>query len=136
MTTIANKLRRTRRRAYIESYDFGTAFQNKLVDELGTRHRADIAVQGLRAWYPPCLYADGELIGMPSKLVDVAWHEMILRTREYHEFCRRAFGEYLHHTPDSALDVPMSMILPATLQMVEEHDLPMVLFTADADARF
>ena len=73
---------------------------------------------------------------MPSKLVDVAWHEMILRTREYAGFCRRAFGEFLHHTPDSALDVPMSMILPATLQMVDEHDLPMVLFTADADARF
>ena len=24
---------------------------------------------------------------MPSKAVDVAWHEMILRTREYHHFC-------------------------------------------------
>src|SRR3954452_16226916 len=71
---------------------------------------------------------------MPSKVVDVGWHEMILRTREYHEFCRRAFGEYLHHTPDSLLDVPMSQILPPTLRVIDQHDLPMVLFTADADA--
>src|SRR3954467_15860211 len=134
MTTIANKLRRTRRRAYIETYDFPVAFSNKLVEELGSRHRTDIALKGLRAWYLACLYADGELIGMPSKLVDVAWHEMILRTREYHEFCRRAFGEYLHHTPDSLLAVSMSQILPPTLRVVEGHDLPMVLFTADKDA--
>ena len=92
MSTIANKLHRNRRRAFIESYEFSTALRNKLVEELGTAHRADIALDGLRAWYLACLYADGELIGMPSKLVDVAWHEMILRTREYAEFCRRAFG--------------------------------------------
>src|SRR3954463_15603574 len=127
MTTIANKLRRTRRRAYIETYDFPVAFSNKLVEELGNRHRTDIALEGLRAWYLACLYADGELIGMPSKLVDVAWHEMILRTREYHYFCSRAFGFYLHPSPDSTLDVPMSSILPSTLQVVEEHALPMTL---------
>src|SRR3954468_17771896 len=135
MTTIPNKMRRSRRRAYIESYKFPVAFEHNLIDELGSRHRADIAIDGLRAWYLACLYADGELIGMPSKVVDVAWHEMILRTRQYHEFCRRAFGEYLHHTPDSMLDVPMSAILPPTLRIVDEHELPMVLFTADADAQ-
>src|SRR3954453_15736960 len=135
MTTLANKLRRNRRRAYIEDYAFPAALQNKLVDELGSRESADIALEGLRAWYLACLYADGELLGMPSRIVDVAWHEMILRTREYHEFCRHAFGEYLHHTPDSLLAVPMSQILPPTLRVVDEHDVPMVLFTADKDAR-
>jgi hypothetical protein len=136
MSTIANKLHRNRRRAYIERYEFSPSLRSKLVEEFGSAHRADVALDGLRAWYLACLYADGELIGMPSKLVDVAWHQMILRTREYAGFCTRAFGQYLHHTPDSALDVPMSMILPHTLQMVEQHDLPMVLFTADQDARF
>src|SRR3954462_8334193 len=134
MSTIANKLHRNRRRTYIENYEFPTALHTKLVDELGSGERARIALDGLRAWYLACLYADGELIGMPSKAVDVAWHEMILRTREYHEFCRRAFGEYLHHTPDSLLAVSMSQILPPTLRVVEEHDLPMVPFTADKDA--
>ena len=90
MSTIANKLRRKSRRAYIETYAFPTSLRNQLVDELGSAHKADIALDGLRAWYLACLYADGELIGMPSKAIDVAWHEMILRTREYHEFCRLA----------------------------------------------
>src|SRR4051794_37297344 len=134
MSTIANKLHRNRRRTYIENYEFPTALHNKLVDELGSGERARIALDGLRAWYLACLYANGELIGMPSRAVDVAWHEMILRTHEYHAFCSRAFGFYLHHSPDSTLDVPMSAILPSTLQVVEENDLPMTLFSADEKA--
>src|SRR5262245_37164321 len=134
MTTIANRMRRKGRRAYIETYAFPEALRSKLADELGGDRAADIALEGVRAWYLACLYADGELIGMPSKAVDVAWHEMILRTREYHEFCRCAFGTYLHHTPDSALDLPMSAILPETLRVVDEHDLPLALFSADVDA--
>ena len=40
---------------------------------------------------------------MPSKVVDNLWHEFILNTREYEQFCQQAFGRYLHHTPmDSA----------------------------------
>src|SRR5829696_6259342 len=132
-TTIYNRMRRNRRRRFIESYEFPADFQKKLRAELGDARTALTAMAGLRGWYLACLYADGELIGMPSKAVDVAWHEMILRTREYHAFCERAFGGYLHHSPDSTLEVPMSLILPSTLKLVDEHDLPMVLFTADAD---
>ena len=57
MSTIANKLHRNRRRAFIESYEFSASLRNKLVEELGTAHRADIALDGLRAWYLACLYA-------------------------------------------------------------------------------
>ena len=73
---------------------------------------------------------------MPSKIVDEAWHEMILRTREYTNFCQRAFGDYLHHTPDSTMDISATSLLPATLEIVERHALPMVLFTADEDAGY
>src|SRR3954447_14152489 len=126
--------RTSRQRQFIENYSFAEGLTDKLVEELGDRRAADVALEGLRGWYLACLYSDGELIGMPSRAVDVAWHEMILRTREYHAFCARAFGQYLHHSPDSTLNVPMSTILPTTLKLVDEHDLPMVLFTADADA--
>src|SRR3954468_20234028 len=131
MTTIFS--RRRGRRRFIENYAFAEGLTDKLVEELGDRRAAEVALQGLRGWYLACLYADGELIGMPSRAVDVAWHEMILRTREYTYFCSRAFGAYLHHPPDSTLDVPMSMILPSTLEIVEKHSLPMTLFTADAE---
>ncbi len=57
---------------------------------------------------------------MPSKIVDIAWHEFILRTREYTTFCHRAFGAYLHHSPDSTMDVPAASLLPATLEIVDK----------------
>jgi len=42
-----------------------------------------------------------DVVAMPSRVVDVAWHEFILHTKDYHRFCNRAFGHYLHHNPFS-----------------------------------
>jgi hypothetical protein len=134
MTTITDRMRRKGRRRYIETYEFPEALHKKLRVELGDSRRAEIALDGLRGWYLACLYADGALIGMPSKAVDEAWHEMILMTREYSWFCQQAFGSYLHHSPDSTLAVSMDTILPETLAVVDTHELPMTLFTADTDA--
>lgn len=38
-------------------------------------------------------------VSPPSELVDKVWHEFILHTREYMDFCERHFGEYIHHRP-------------------------------------
>lgn len=35
----------------------------------------------------------------PSLLVDLAWHEFILCTRRYHDFCMEKFSRFIHHTP-------------------------------------
>ncbi|MBV1858533.1 MAG: hypothetical protein KUG77_08985 [Nannocystaceae bacterium] len=35
----------------------------------------------------------------PSPRVDLAWHEFILCTRPYVEFCDRWFGRMIHHDP-------------------------------------
>jgi hypothetical protein len=43
---------------------------------------------------------------MPSQAVDDAWHEFILFTRQYAQFCRSAFGRFLHHTPAEAMRSP------------------------------
>ena len=43
---------------------------------------------------------------MPSQAVDEAWHEFILSTRFYNQFCQKAFGRYLHHTPTAAMPSP------------------------------
>ena len=37
--------------------------------------------------------------GMCSAIVDEAWHAFILFTTEYTEYCRRYFGNYVHHSP-------------------------------------
>ncbi|MHC9292121.1 hypothetical protein ACRCUN_06610 [Mycobacterium sp. LTG2003] len=59
---------------------------------------------GLRQWLRCCAPALGkrQVIGMPSRAVDEAWHGLILCTAYYSEFCRRAYGRYLHHQPDGA----------------------------------
>jgi hypothetical protein len=43
---------------------------------------------------------------MPSQVVDVAWHEFILFTREYRAFCQRGLGRFLHHVPAEAMRAP------------------------------
>jgi hypothetical protein len=35
----------------------------------------------------------------PSERIDLAWHEFLLFTREYQNFCRRMFGFFIHHNP-------------------------------------
>ena len=42
----------------------------------------------------------GDRLGMAGP-VDEAWHDHILDTIDYVEFCRQASGRYLHHTPQS-----------------------------------
>ena len=43
---------------------------------------------------------------MPSQVVDVAWHEFILFTRDYRDFCQRGLGRFLHHVPAEAMAAP------------------------------
>jgi hypothetical protein len=34
------------------------------------------------------------------RTIDNMWHEFILLTRDYHDFCHRYFGRFLHHEPN------------------------------------
>ena len=42
-------------------------------------------------------------IGMQSKQVDAVWHQFILFTPQYHEFCREFVGKYFHHVPQTSV---------------------------------
>ena len=57
---------------------------------------------GLRQWLRCCAPAlwDNQVIGMPSRAVDEAWHGLILCTARYSAFCKEAYGEFLHHHPE------------------------------------
>jgi len=39
----------------------------------------------------------------PSKPVDLAWHEFILFTRDYADFCQQYVGCFVHHVPTQKL---------------------------------
>lgn len=40
---------------------------------------------------------------MPSRAVDAMWHEFILHTRAYRDWCELTLGWFLHHTPAEVL---------------------------------
>ena len=64
----------------------------------------DLIKTGLRQWLRCCAAAqhDGQMIGMPSRAVDEAWHGLILCTARYQVFCEAAYGRFMHHTPAGA----------------------------------
>ena len=64
---------------------------------------AELVLRGLRQFFMAHLRSDRKFVGMPSKVVDTAWHEFILHTRAYEAWCGSAFGALLHHTPPEAM---------------------------------
>lgn len=44
-----------------------------------------------------CDRTDEQCILIVSKLIDELWHQFILSTIEYHDFCDQFFGHYMHH---------------------------------------
>jgi hypothetical protein len=43
---------------------------------------------------------------MYSRRVDEVWHQFVLFTSQYVEFCNRHFGQYLHHNPSNGPEAP------------------------------
>jgi hypothetical protein len=98
-----------RRERFLATYAFPSTVEAKLAaarNGLGAADRA-LVMEGLRDWFAICRTGRGRtFFAMPSAVVDDAWHEFILSTREYREFCRRALGRYLDHTPSEGLPDP------------------------------
>ena len=63
-------------------------------------------IDGLRQYFRLCLRAQRRMVSMPSQVVDDLWHQLILHTRVYEQFCQQAFGRFLHHTPAEAMSSP------------------------------
>jgi hypothetical protein len=53
---------------------------------------------------------------MYSTRVDEAWHQFVLFTSQYADFCHRYFGEYLHHNPSNAPDPARPHLKPKTFE--------------------
>ena len=63
----------------------------------------DLVERGLRQFFLACLRSNRQFVAMPSRVVDAMWHEFILHTKAYHDWCQLALGRFLHHTPALAL---------------------------------
>lgn len=68
-----------------------------------TAKDCELVERGLRQFFWACLRSDKAFVAMPSQAVDAMWHEFILHTRGYQQWCQAALGRFLHHTPAEAL---------------------------------
>jgi hypothetical protein len=92
---------RFRRAEFIRSYPLPKGLYDKLRQHRPGLSYKDCALvaHALRQFFLAYLRSGREFVSMPSQVVDELWHEFILYTREYQQFCRKAFGGFLHHTP-------------------------------------
>ena len=97
--------RRQRREAFIAQYRFPERVRLKLVERYPHLNAQQVqqVLDGLRDYFQLCRMAGRRPVAMPSQAVDVAWHEFILYTRQYRDFCDGALGRFLHHTPNDAM---------------------------------
>ncbi|WP_299947842.1 hypothetical protein [uncultured Microbulbifer sp.] len=92
---------KTRQLKFMEQFEFHPAIGRKVQERYPhlTNRDVDQVLKGLQNYFYICHQAGKRIVAMPSQAVDVAWHEFILFTRAYKQFCRKAQGRFLHHTP-------------------------------------
>ncbi|TXS92911.1 hypothetical protein FV139_13190 [Parahaliea maris] len=94
----------------IDTYRFPPSIAEKVIKaypHLGPAD-AELVMMGLREYFQVTNVAGKRMVAMPSQVVDVAWHEFILFTRQYQHFCSKALGRFLHHPPAEAMVTPTS----------------------------
>jgi len=127
---ISLRLQRARRHEFIAGYRFPASLRGKIGAKYPdlTFAQLDRVLEALRSYFRACLDAQSgrrlaRQVGMPSRVVDDAWHEFILMTEAYTAFCGQAFGRYLHHTPEGQMRMPMQDALANTLHFTR-NELP------------
>lgn len=101
----ASKRHRQARERFIDDYAFPAGIRQRVRKRYPhlSDDQLDLVLRALREYFHLCRKAGRRLLAMPSQVVDVAWHEFILFTRNYQAFCRHALGRFLHHTPTEAM---------------------------------
>lgn len=102
---VYQKVVRNKRTSFITDYEFPKTIQskvNRIYPHLDDAQLKQV-IRGLRDYFHIVSLSRGKSVAMPSQVVDVAWHEFILFTREYDSFCSKALGRFLHHTPAEAM---------------------------------
>ena len=93
------------RRQFVRDAEFPPFLAAKILEAHPGLHArdAELVLRGLRQFFMAHLRSGRKFVGMPSKVVDSAWHAYILHTQGYALWCERAFGRMLHHTPAEAM---------------------------------
>jgi hypothetical protein len=137
--------RRQDRVAVVDAYRFPSSVRLRFAQEHRTLTAEDIAMveAAARQWFRLAARHPKAKLSMPSVIVDDLWHELVLHTRDYAEFCDTALGRFLHHVPESAMSAAdaaanRNSTLRETLRLAQQDEaieatrLPL-LFKVDRD---
>jgi len=104
------KEQQKRQLRFIENYKFSPVLIRRVKEQHDYLSDADMkkVVKATRDYFYICNQAQGRMVAMPSEIVDVFWHEFLLFTREYQDFCKKGIGRFLHHTPTEVMKSPTS----------------------------
>lgn len=102
---LLQKLVQSRRDEFIRTYSLPPGLYEKLRQKHPhlTQKDCELVGHALRQFFHAYLRSGKKQVSMPSQVVDDMWHDFILYTRNYAQFCRRAFGGFLHHTPAAVM---------------------------------
>ena len=106
--SIKHSSRVKQRAEFIDSFTFPDKLKNSLAEAYPHLSQAQVnrVIETLREYFHICNEGGNDFMSMPSEAVDSAWHEFILFTRQYADFCNKAFGRFLHHTPAEGMSKP------------------------------
>ncbi|MES2945787.1 MAG: hypothetical protein V4772_23210 [Pseudomonadota bacterium] len=63
----------------------------------------ELVERGLRQFFLACQRSRKKFVAMPSRVVDSMWHEFILHTGAYREWCDLVMGRFIDHVPAEVL---------------------------------
>jgi hypothetical protein len=64
---------------------------------------AELVERGLRQFFIACQRSNKRFVAMPSRVVDSMWHEFILHTLAYRQWCELVIGRFIDHVPAEVL---------------------------------
>ncbi len=98
---IWQRYRRLARDRYIRDYTLPKGLYERLKKRRPELEMKDcmLVARGLRKFFLAHLNSGRKFVAMPSQVVDDLWHEFILYTKAYDDFCKHAVGQFPHHTP-------------------------------------
>ena len=101
LLVVWTRWRQAARADYIRTYMFPKGIFDKLQAKRPGLSLKDcqLTARALRQFFLAHLKSGRQFVSMPSQVADDLWHELILYTRHYNDFCNKAFGRFMHHTP-------------------------------------
>jgi hypothetical protein len=71
-----------------------------------------------------CLCSSTNETLTPSKVVDDVWHELILFTRTYEQFCQKYLTRFIHHQPSKSPQSEYAQYQKTLLKYLNEFGQP------------